>query len=228
MQEDQVASAELEDDDEELPPVDPRRTSIIIISDFVCPWCYIGTTEIERLGEKYDLDVRFAPYLLDPTTPPEGKPRKPYSQPGDGPSPIEQRGESLGLTYTRGREWTSNSLLAHEASEFVTEHESQEVAWAFHKAMFKAYFTDLVDIGKPETLVEIGASVGVPADAMRVALENGTYRGQVAEGIRWARAIGVTGVPTFVFDERTGVVGAQDLAVLEQVMQQLGKVPKEA
>ncbi len=217
------------DDDaieEEDAPSDPHRTSVIIVSDFVCPWCYIGMTEIERLGEKYTLDVRFAPYLLDPSTPPEGKPRKQQSTPGSPPSAMEERGTSLGLTYSRGREWTSNSLLAHEASEFVTEHESPEVAWAFHKAMFKAYFTDLADIGKPETLIDVAASVGVPADAMRVTLENRTFQAQVADGIRWSRAIGVTGVPTFVFDERHGVVGAQDLSVMEQVMQQLGKVPK--
>lgn len=139
---------------------------------------------------------------------------------------MEERGTSLGLTYSRGREWTSNSLLAHEASEFVTEHESPEVAWEFHRAMFKAYFTDLVDLGKADVLVDIAASVGVPADAIRLVLENRSYEGQVADGMRWSRAIGVTAVPTFVIDERHGLVGAQDLAVFEQVMQQLGKIPK--
>src|SRR4051812_20267370 len=67
----------------------PARTSVIVISDFICPWCYIGLAQIERLAEEYDLEVDFAPYLLDPTIPPEGKPRQGQTQPGDPPTDME-------------------------------------------------------------------------------------------------------------------------------------------
>lgn len=174
---------------------------------------------------EYDMEVRFAPYLLDPSTPPEGKPRKRYTNPGDPPTDMELRGEALGITFRRGREVTSNSHLALEAAEFAAETPQ---AWAFHKAMFKAYFDDLEDIGDIDTVVRIGAAVGLDEAGLRAALESRAYREQVDDGVAWARQIGVTGVPTFVFDEQHGVVGAQDHEVFVQVMQRLGKTPKSA
>lgn len=179
--------------------------------------------EVEKLGESFPLEVRFAPYLLDPTTPPEGKPRKPQMSGDAPPSPIEARGAELGLTYTRGRTWSSNSLLALEAGEFANEHESPEVAWAFHRALFKAYFTDLADISDVEVLVEAGRQAGVDTEALRRSLEARTYQQQVSEGLQWSRSVGVTAVPTFIIDDEYGVVGAQPVEVLEQVLERLGK-----
>lgn len=170
--------------------------------------------------------MRFAPFLLDPSTPSEGKPRKQMTKPGDPPSAMEARGASLGAIFSRGRQWTSNSLLAHEASEFITENEPHEVAWAFHRAMFKAYFTNLADVAKPDLLLEVAAASGVSVDPLRTALEDRSYQQQVMDGLRWAHQIGVTAVPTFVFDDEYGLVGAQDLAVMEQMMQEMGKVPR--
>jgi predicted DsbA family dithiol-disulfide isomerase len=167
--------------------------------------------------------VRFAPYLLDPSTPLEGKPRKQMTAPGDPPSAMESRAESLGITFTRGRQWTSNSLLAHEASEHVTEHETPEIAWAFHRAMFKAYFTDLEDVAQKDLLLRVAAESGVAVEPLREALEDRRYQEQVLDALNWARQIGVTGVPTFVVDEKYGVVGAQDLAVFQGMMEHLGK-----
>ena len=75
-------------------------------------------------------------------------------------------------------------------------------------------------------MVALAAEVGLPAGELREALETGALRKQVDDGINWSRQIGVTAVPTFVFDDRTGLVGAQPLEVFEQVLQDLGKVPK--
>jgi predicted DsbA family dithiol-disulfide isomerase len=167
--------------------------------------------------------VRWAPYLLDPTTPPEGKPRKPQTQPGDAPSYMEQRALDSGIKLARGRTWSSNSHLALEAAEFAGEHPHEG---DFHRAMFKAYFEDLADIGKTETLVDVAKSIGLDETGLADALEAGTYRERVDDGIRWARSAGVTGVPTFIFDGRWGVVGAQDYNVFQSLMERLGREPK--
>lgn len=180
--------------------------------------------EVERLQREYDLEVQFSPFFLDPSTPPEGKPRRQMTRPGDPPTVIEQRGESLGLTYTRGRTWTSNSHLALEAAEFAAEHGD---AIAFHRAMFKAYFEDLADIGDLETLVRVGGQLGLPEAEMREALTAGRYRASVDEEIAWAQQIGVSAVPTFVVGGKYAVVGAQEAQVFEQILQQrLGRTPK--
>lgn len=147
------------------------------------------------------------------------------TNPGDPPSALEQRGTELGITFRRGRTWSSSSLLALEAAEHVTEHEPGHRD-AYHKALFKAYFEDLADIGKPETLVEVAGSCGVDTAALADALANRTYQQQVEDGINWARSIGVSAVPTFVIDEEHGVVGAQPFEVLDRVMQKLGKTPR--
>ena len=167
--------------------------------------------------------MQFVPFLLDPTTPPEGKPRRQITKADDPPTPIEQRAAGLGITFTRGRDRTSNSYLALEAAEFAAEHGDPA---RFHRAMFKAYFEDLEDIGTLETVVRIGAEVDLPESELRAALESGRYREEVDQGIQWARQIGVTAVPTFVLDGRYGIVGAQEPAVFEDLLQRkLGRSP---
>jgi predicted DsbA family dithiol-disulfide isomerase len=167
--------------------------------------------------------VRFAPFLLDPTTPPEGKPRQRQTAPDSPPTAMEERGTSLGIIFSRGRTMTSNSHLALEAAEFALDEGD---GLAFHRAMFKAYFEDLEDIGQVETVVRVGESAGLDGEALRAALASGAYRQQVDDGIRWSREIGVTGVPTFVFDDKYGVVGAQDHDVFVSMMERLGRAPK--
>jgi predicted DsbA family dithiol-disulfide isomerase len=179
--------------------------------------------EVERLMEEYDLEVQFAPFLLDPSTPPEGKPRRPQSSPDSPPSPLEERGERLGIKFSRGRTLTSNSHLALEAAEFATEAGK---GWDFHKAMFMAYFEDLEDIGKADTLVRVAEGVGLDAAGLRAALEEQRYREGVDEDIAWARSVGVSAIPTFVFDGRLGMVGAQERPAFEQMLQRVGARPR--
>ncbi len=199
-----------------------NKAFLIVVSDFVCPWCYVGLTEVERLQREYDIEVAWAPYLLDPSTPPEGKPRRQQSKPGDPPSYLEQRGADSGITFRRGRTWTSNSHLAHEAAEFAAEHGDASL---FHKAMFKAYFDDLEDIGKVDTIVRIGSAAGLDGYGLREALETRRYREDVDNGIEWARSVGVTAVPAFIFNEEYAVVGAQDYPVFKSVMEKLNVRP---
>jgi predicted DsbA family dithiol-disulfide isomerase len=168
--------------------------------------------------------VQFAPFLLDPTTPPEGKPRRQMTKPDDPPTPIEQRAVGLGISFARGRTWTSNSHLALEAAELAAEHGDPA---AFHKAMFRAYFEDLEEIGDLETVVRIGARAGLPEAELREALASGRYRDRVDEGIRWSQQLGVTAVPIFVLGGKYGIVGAQGAAVFEDVLHaRFGRTPK--
>jgi predicted DsbA family dithiol-disulfide isomerase len=174
------------------------------------------------LQQEYELEVQFSPFFLDPTTPPEGKPRRQQTQPDDPPTEIEKRAESLGIHFSRGRTWTSNSHLALQAAEFASE-EHPDLAIAFHKAMFKAYFDDLADIGSIDLIVQVGASVGLPPDELRQSLAEGRYSMAVDEEIAWAQQVGVQAVPTFVVDGRHAIVGAQELPVFQQLFGKLGK-----
>ena len=136
---------------------------------------------------------------------------------------MEQRGMDLGIKFSRGRTITSNSHLALEAAEYAAETPH---AAAFHRAMFKSYFDELEDIGKIDTVVRVGESVGLYGSDLRKVLETGAFRQQVDDGIQWAREVGVTGVPTFVIADKWAVVGAQDYNVFESLMAKLGQTPR--
>jgi len=140
------------------------------------------------------------------------------------PTPTELRAENLGIKFTRGRTWSSNSYLSMQAAEFATEHGDM---WRFHRKMFKAYFEDLADIGDIETLVRVGVESGLDGDELRAALEDGRYRKIVDEGLTWTRGIGVNAVPTFVIDQRYGIVGAQELPAFRQALEKIGHTPKQ-
>jgi predicted DsbA family dithiol-disulfide isomerase len=147
------------------------------------------------------------------------------STPDSPKSALELRAEELGIRFTRGRTWTSNSHLSLQAAEFADGRPERD---AFHRRVFKAYFEELADIGSIDTLVKLGEESGLPGNELRAVLEQGTLRRTVDDGLNWSRAVGVTAVPTFIFDESTGVVGAQPVEVLDQVMQELGKKPRAA
>jgi predicted DsbA family dithiol-disulfide isomerase len=179
--------------------------------------------EVERLKQEYDLIAEFAPFYLHPETPSEGMPSRRVTPPDAPPSPIELRGRALGITFSRGRRRTSNSYLALQAAEFAADHGD---GWRFHRAMFKAYFEDLADIGQVDTIVGVGKDAGLDAAELRAALEDGRYRELVDEGLAMSRRIGVTAIPTFVFDGRLGMVGAQELPAFREMMRQVGREPR--
>ena len=170
--------------------------------------------------------MRWSPFLLDPSIPPEGRTREPRTKPGDPPTHLELRGEQAGIAFRRGRTFTPNSHLALETAEYSQEigHDGE----GLHRALFAAHFEGDADLGDLETVVEIGAAQGLDRDELREALTTGRYRQQIDHRIEWARTIGVTGVPTFIFDERHGVVGAQEYEVFERVMEQLGVLRRAA
>ena len=201
--------------------------SVIVVSDFVCPWCYVGLTEVERLEREYPVLVSWAPYLLDPSVPPEGRVTEPRQQPGDPLSPVEQRALEAGLHFARGRTFRPNSHLALEAGLYAQEQEFER-AEELHHALYRAHFETLEDIGKLEVLVRLGAEAGMDAEALRAALTSRQYEAAVDEEIALMRQIGVTAVPTIIFNQQYAIVGAQPYEAFQQMMSQLGYPPPAA
>ena len=89
-------------------------------------------------------------------------------------------------------------------------------------ALHKAYFEDGRNIGDLDVLVDIARNSGLDGDALRQALTERRYTDLVDEGIQWAAESGLTSTPTFVFDDRLAIVGAQDYDLFESVMERLG------
>ena len=121
-----------------------------------------------------------------------------------------------GLPYSK-RTHTYNSRLAQELGKWA---DTQPGGEAIHDALFKAYFVEGRNIGDVETLVEIAASVGLPAEDARRVLTDRTFSAAIDADWKKSRAYGITGVPTFVAGGY-GVVGAQPYEVLEQLIERV-------
>ena len=137
---------------------------------------------------------------------------------------MEERADSAGIQFVKGRTHRSSSLLSLQAAEYVADHGL--AADAFHRAVFEAYFEDLEDIGNVDTLVRIAEGAGIPGEGLRQALEDGVYRERVEEAVEGARMAGVRSVPTFIFDETYAIVGAQEYETFQAVMKELGREPR--
>jgi len=191
-----------------------------VFSDYVCPWCYLSTPRIERLAKEHGVRVKWVHFPLHPETPPEGRSLEELFA-GRGydipkmQAQMRARMQAEGLPYGT-RTHTYNSRLAQELGAWA---ETQPGGEAIHDAMFRAYFVDARNVGDPEVLVEIAASVGLPADKAREVIEQRTYKDAVDADWAKSREYGVTGVPTFVIGQR-GVVGAQPYEVLEELVKQ--------
>lgn len=201
-------------------PVRPE-ISLLVVSDYICPWCYIGLKRVEQLAGDFVVELETCAYELRPGIPPEGIARDKLPSRTYPPGYLDNLRETArdaGIEMKRPP-FVPNTLKAHEATEFAKEH---GLLHAAHNALFRAYFEEERDIGDTAVIVEIGESIGLPGPALREALEDGRYAEEVRRQLAWARAAGVTGVPTAVFssatnERRFAVVGAQEYAVYRDV-----------
>ena len=180
---------------------------------------------VEKLKEEYNIDLEWRPYYLRPDTPPEGLDLPDYIKRARN-NGSEERLASIARNY--GMEFRStdriyNTRLSHEATEYAREHGK---ALEFHKVVFRKVYVDGQDPSQWETLRSAAVEVGLDAEDMQQVVESSKYTDFVAEQVQWAQQIGVTGVPTYVINDRYAVVGAQPYEVfknaLTQIMNQKG------
>ena len=191
---------------------------IDIVSDVICPWCYIGKRRLEKavtsLEGSHSVRVRWLPFQLNPTMPPQGVPRAEYrsakfgslerSRELDARVAREGAGEGIEFAFDRMQR-TPNTTGAHRLIDLAQRQQKAELVV---DALFRAYFEEARDIGDATVLAGVAAQCGVAdwpqaADAQRVA--------QIEERVR---ELGISGVPTFIFDRRSGISGAYPPAEL--------------
>jgi predicted DsbA family dithiol-disulfide isomerase len=168
--------------------------------------------------------VEWRAFLLDPTTPPEGRP---YPYPPEvrakRRAPMQAMAAEAGRTIV-DRDWISNSRLALEAAEYAREQGRFD---DFHRAVFDAYFAEGRDIGKLDELRAIARQVGLDDEALAAALAERRYAQRVDADVTLAARIGISAVPAFIIGNRA-ILGAQPYQVFEQAMEQLGRERKQA
>ena len=168
------------------------------------------------------MDVDWRPYYLRPDTPPEGMDLPDYIKEGRAKG-SEERLRSMADMY--GMEFRSveriyNTRLAHESTEYAREHGKGN---EFHKVVFRQVYADGLDISNWDILRAAAEEVGLDATEMQRDVENDKYRMDVANQVRWAWQIGVTGVPTYVINNKYALVGAQPYEAFEKTLTEIMK-----
>ena len=197
----------------------PVRARLDIVSDVVCPWCYIGKHRLgqalEMLDEEIELDIRWRPYELNPGMPRAGMDRRAYCEAKFGSveyanqlyANVAANAHADGLPMAVDRiARTPNTRAAHRLIEAAGRAGCQD---AVVDGLFRAYFVDGRDIGNTVTLVEIGAAAGLNADALETLLSGATGDDEITRQEREAHELGVNGLPAFVFNGRLLFSGAQ-------------------
>ena len=177
---------------------------------------------VEKLKESFDIETALVHFPLHPETPMEGREMAEfYAQRGIDPEASYQRMKTLmdaeGLPYGR-RTHTYNSRLAQELGKWA---DTQPGGAAIHDLLYKAYFVEGRNIADIDLLVEIAASIGLPAAEARAVLQERRFKDAVDADWAKSHQYGVTGVPTFVA-ARYGVVGAQPYEVIAQLVEKAG------
>ena len=175
---------------------------------------------VERLKQEYKVDVDWRPYYLYWDTPPEGRELPAYilrARAGGSEERLKEIALSYGMEF-RSTERIYNTRLAHEATEYARENGRGN---EFHKALFRRVYAEGQDPSQWSVLRATAEEVSLNAEEMQQLMEGNRYTGYVEEQVRWAQQIGVTGVPTYVINERYAVVGAQPYDVFKNILTQI-------
>ncbi|HEY2683950.1 MAG TPA: DsbA family oxidoreductase [Steroidobacteraceae bacterium] len=206
---------------------------IDIFSDTVCPWCYLGKRRLHLAvlsRPQYEFSLTWRPFELNPEMPLEGMDRTAYlSLRGlNTPRFIESQNELQRLGAASGIDYRfdlikrvpnsrfSHLLIAH-AARFGLAAEVKE-------RIMKGYFEEGRDIGDVEQLAQLAKDVGLSADRARHALVLRIGQDGVVASERHAHVLGITGVPTFVFDGQYTLAGAQEVGVFAQILDQVAEM----
>ena len=208
--------------------------TIDIVSDVVCPWCYIGKRKLEAalaLPQAVDLpavELRWHPFQLNPDMPAGGVSRQQYLEdkfggPGRAAeiyARVRAAGRTVGLELNiEGISLQPNTLAAHALIAFAQQG-AGTLGSAVKERILKAYFVENRFIGSVDVLVDIALEAGLDADAARAYLIDPVHLQEVAQADAQARGMGISGVPFFIFNQKVAVSGAQDPAALLDAMRQ--------
>jgi len=200
---------------------------IDIVSDTVCPWCFIGKRKLERaLAMRPDIpfDIRWRAYRLDPTIPRGGVDREAYMRAKFGESgrfsgvtdAIKQAGESVDIAFAFDRiEKRPDTIDSHRLIRWAASagHQTEIV-----ERLFKAYFEEGRDIGDPAVLVDVAREAGMDAELVEDLLSKDADRDLVEQEDALAHRMGISGVPTFIFANKYLISGAHDPDKLVRVI----------
>ncbi|MCT7375418.1 DsbA family oxidoreductase [Chelativorans salis] len=206
--------------------------AVDVVSDVVCPWCYVGQRNLQSALDRlkgFGVAVRWRPYQLDPTIPPEGRGRQEYliTKFGD-PARIEamhdrlrEIGAAAGIAFDfEAIKVSPNTLDAHRLIRWAATA-GEDVQNGLVRRLFQLYFEEGANIGDHAVLLDAAREAGMDAPLVETLLPTPADRTEVEAEIATASRMGVTGVPCFLLEGRYALMGAQPPETLADA---IGKV----
>lgn len=172
---------------------------VTVFSDYICPFCYIGSVRLDRLRDRYDLKVNWALLEIHPETPAEGRP---VADLGYSPEQLQEMMGELGEMAREegitliGRTSTTNSHKALLVSEAAKE-DGPEAFYALHRRLFEAYFGEGQNIGDTEVLRKLAEEAGVSVATVERAWRDNRYEKRLKDNLMAALNMGVRSTPTY-------------------------------
>lgn len=213
-----------------------QTISLDILSDPICPWCYIGKAHLDAALASvpdHPFVIQWHPFQLNPEMPAEGMDRRAYLEAKFGGkegaarayAPVVERAEAAGLTINlEAMTRTPNTLDAHRLIHWAgIEHKQLPAV----DALFQANFVDGRDIGDHETLADIADAIGLDASVVLRLLASDADRDDIIKRDADSREMGVNSVPTFIVAGKHAVPGAQPPDLWRKVIGELQGQLKE-
>jgi len=215
--------------------MDPKIVQVDIVSDIICPWCWLGSRYFQMAASQSDatLSVTWRPYMLDPTVPEGGVDYKTYMKEKFGDSPsnkfkamrehLEAAAPDAGITFRFSDiKIRPNTLKAHRLLKWA---QVEDVGSAVSEGLFKATFDTLENISDPDVLARIGFNSGMNAAGLVKRIASNEDRESVLAEIQYFRGLGVSGVPTFIYNGQFAIQGAQPVEAHLKAIKQAQDAP---
>jgi len=212
------------------------RLHVDVVSDVVCPWCYIGKKRLEgalELLDDVEVSVRYRPFFLNPWIPREGIDRDKYLEAKFGSvdaykniaSNVVQAAASEGLEYNPGK--VSRQPNTVDCHRLIYWAEQSGRAGAMKQRLMDLYFKEGADLTDTEVLVQAAADCWLDPDAVRARLATDEDVEMISQAAQAAANAGVNGVPTYILGGKYGVSGAQPPEQLASAIRQVAAMGKE-
>ena len=205
--------------------------AVDVISDVICPWCYIGKRRLDKaiavLDVQHEVQVHWHPFQLNPKMPNEGISRKEYRTRKFGSwerslaldANVTAVGKSEGIHFAFDKiERTPNTVDAHRVIWLADENHRQD---AVVEALFRAYFTEGRDIGNHQTLMDVAAEAGLDWVKAEAVLDSDAGMDVIEEAKELSQHQGVTGVPFFIINQKITLSGAQQAETFIEAFRQV-------
>ncbi|MCW5911002.1 MAG: DsbA family oxidoreductase [Cyclobacteriaceae bacterium] len=209
-----------------------QKIKIDIVSDVVCPWCYIGKRRIEKamdsLKDRFEFEVSYLPFELNAQVPKAGLDQKQYlADKFGGDDRFKQLSQHVtSVAATEGLKFDfdkqkvmPNTRDAHRVI-WLARQEGKQLA--VKEALMKAYFEDGVDLSKTENLLAIAVACGLSEQRVSAFLNSDEGLKEVMAMEHLNQQRGVSGVPFYIINDQYGISGAQPADVFVQALTQIG------